>query len=219
MNSRAPGLVARRRLQVLPLNLFVVQEDVVEGAVDDRVEPILEPVESCCIRDPEVDRRAGTLRVAFGPINRRPGAVNARCHIALRREVDRVMARTRSRVEDFSKHHRPPAVGPPAALRRCPTAMRRIFHKTPGFCCRGTAHSTGAPSRASTALASASRRAAWGRGCIARHYGNCGSSSKLRQPPFGIGAVFTDPASKACSQCGQMKHRLSVVVVAGPTAT
>jgi hypothetical protein len=51
------------------LVLFVVQEDVVEGPVDDRVEPILE--QSCCIRDPEIDRRPSALRVAFGSINRR----------------------------------------------------------------------------------------------------------------------------------------------------
>jgi hypothetical protein len=133
MNSRAPGLVARRRLQVLPLNLFVVQEDVVEGAVDDRVEPILEPVESCCIRDPEVDRRAGTLRVAFGPINRRPGAVNARCHIALRREVDRVMARTRSRVEDFSKHHRPQLSDHRLRFADVPRRWGVFFTKPPAF--------------------------------------------------------------------------------------
>lgn len=91
-----------QRLQVLPLNLFVVQEDAVDGAVDDRVEPILEPVQSCWIRDPQVDPRPSTLRVAFGAINRRRGAVNTRCRVALRREVDRVMARTRSRVEDLA---------------------------------------------------------------------------------------------------------------------
>jgi len=37
--------------QVLSLSLSVVQEYVIEGAVDDGVEPIFEPVEACRIRD------------------------------------------------------------------------------------------------------------------------------------------------------------------------
>ena len=90
-----------QRLYVLPLSLFVVQEYVVEGAVDNGVEPILEPVESCCIRYSKVDRHPGTLRVAFGSVDCRGRAVDARCRVALRRVVDRVMARTRPRVQGW----------------------------------------------------------------------------------------------------------------------
>jgi hypothetical protein len=103
MNSRAPGLVARcQRAQVLSLNLFVVQEYVVEGAVDDGVETIFEPVESCRIRHPEVDRYSGALRVALGSVDRRGGAVNSRRGVALRCVVDRMMAWTRPGVEHFA---------------------------------------------------------------------------------------------------------------------
>src|SRR6266853_1133004 len=85
--------------QVLSLNLSIVQEYVIEGAIDDGVEPIFEAIEACRIRYPEIDRHSGTLRVALGSVDRRWGAVNASCRITLRRVVDRVMARTRSRIE------------------------------------------------------------------------------------------------------------------------
>src|SRR5215470_13538581 len=95
-----PGLSSSmQRLQVSPLNLFVIQEYMVEGAVYDGVEPILEPIESCCIRYPEVDHHPATPCVALGSVDRRGGAVNARCCVALGRVVDRVMAQTRPRVE------------------------------------------------------------------------------------------------------------------------
>jgi hypothetical protein len=52
MYGRAPGLVARLRVRVLQLGLGA--EHVVEGAVDDRVEPVVQSLEL---------RRVGNLEV------------------------------------------------------------------------------------------------------------------------------------------------------------
>ena len=60
-----------QRSHVLSLNLPVVHEYVVKGAVDDWVEPIRELVESRGVRYAEVDRHSSTLRVAWRGRSRR----------------------------------------------------------------------------------------------------------------------------------------------------
>src|SRR5262249_60936034 len=64
-----------QRSHVLSLNLPVVHEYVVKGAVDDWVEPIRELVESRGVRYAEVDRHSSTLSVAWRGRSRRGGGV------------------------------------------------------------------------------------------------------------------------------------------------
>lgn len=91
-------------LHVLGLDLFVVEEHVVEGAVDDGVEPILQAVEPGRIGHLEVHPYPCAFRVALGLLYRRQRRVDPGGRVSLGCVVDRVMSRAGSGIEHLAPH-------------------------------------------------------------------------------------------------------------------